>query len=99
MHCHPETIALIEKIKTDTFDDMVLLHSLIRDFKVRVVDPKEFKSKYAELRKNLLAFNLGRENKLAFLGIIGTAGIDFLSLKAVNAVSTYVTMSFGQRYH
>lgn len=41
LHCHPETIALIEKIKTETFDNFPLLYRLIKDFKVRVISVKK----------------------------------------------------------
>ena len=94
LRCHPETMALIEKIKTDAFDNMALLHSLIRDFEVRVVDPEEFKIKHEEL-KNLLAFNSAQKSKFVLLGLMGSLGIDSLALKAIKPVSTYVTTAFG----
>ncbi|MGL5264004.1 MAG: hypothetical protein ACRDAI_05460, partial [Candidatus Rhabdochlamydia sp.] len=43
LQCHPETIALVEKIKTEAFENLSLLYCLATDFKVtRVVHCGDF---------------------------------------------------------
>lgn len=54
LQCHPKTIELIEKIKTEAFNNKKLLDSLITDFKVHVIHFEELKEKLNEARKKNL---------------------------------------------
>lgn len=51
LRCHPETIALIEKIKTEGLNNAPLLNRLMNDFKVRVISPKDLLKEYEALDK------------------------------------------------
>lgn len=53
LQCHPETIELIEKIKTETFDNMPLLYCLMTDFQVRIIDSKFLREEYKEINSRL----------------------------------------------
>jgi len=51
LRCHPGTVALIEKIKAEAFNNSQHILCLIKDFKVRVIDSKLFQKELA-IEKN-----------------------------------------------
>ncbi|MFI0478988.1 MAG: hypothetical protein ACH349_07795, partial [Candidatus Rhabdochlamydia sp.] len=57
LRCHPGTVALIEKIKAEAFNNSQHILCLIKDFKVRVIDSKLFQKELA-IEKNNLAFSV-----------------------------------------
>ncbi|MDR2539607.1 MAG: hypothetical protein LBC45_03250 [Chlamydiales bacterium] len=53
MRCHPETIALIERIKREAFSNKELLYCFITNFTIRIMDP-DFFQKELEVEKNIV---------------------------------------------
>jgi len=53
LRCHPETVALIEKIKTEALSKPPLLYSLISDFTVRALDSEFIKKEYEAIKTEL----------------------------------------------
>ncbi|VHO05314.1 hypothetical protein [Candidatus Rhabdochlamydia sp. T3358] len=51
--CHPGTVALIDKIKKEAFNNPQHVRCLIRDFKVRVVNSEFIKKEYEAIKKDL----------------------------------------------
>lgn len=65
LRCHPETVALIEKIKTEALSKPPLLYSLISDFTVRALDSEFIKKEYEIIKTELKEY----EKSLAFYGV------------------------------
>lgn len=53
LRCHPGTIALIDKIKKEAFNNPQHVRCLIRDFKVRIIDSELIKKEYEAIKADL----------------------------------------------
>ncbi|MGL5264226.1 MAG: hypothetical protein ACRDAI_06625 [Candidatus Rhabdochlamydia sp.] len=53
LRCHPETVALIDKIKKKAFNNPQYILCLVRDFKVRVINSEFLQKELAIEKKNL----------------------------------------------
>ncbi|MGL5264517.1 MAG: hypothetical protein ACRDAI_08145 [Candidatus Rhabdochlamydia sp.] len=54
--CHPGTVALIDKIKKEPFNNPQHVRSLIKDFKVRVINSEFIKKEYKAIKAGLKGY-------------------------------------------
>lgn len=103
LQCHPETIELIEKIKTETFDNMPLLYCLMTDFKVRVTEPEELKANFNKEQEKFLDFQKNYHMFFTFprvyTGIYPYIGYGsaYLFRKNIISVATFASKLFSNR--
>ena len=101
LRCHPGTVALIDKIKKEAFNNPQHILCLIRDFKVRVIDSELLQKELAIEKNNLASESLSdRLERKSCLGrkpisssvLMGTV---YLSRKVVFATANSVSRFFG----
>ena len=98
IRCHPETIALIEKIKAESLNNPRSMDCLRKDFKVvRVIDSEMLKEEKFKLCVALDDFRLNNKAALAMLtsGSGCAAGAVYLSSSAIGAGASAVNAFVG----
>ena len=99
LRCHPETIALIEKIKKEGLSNPSLLYRLISDFKVRVISPNNLLKEHEALvtsYKELMLPELKKSEAVDLTSILGVGPAAVYAAKSViGAGATAVKDFFG----
>ncbi|MEK7339583.1 MAG: hypothetical protein AABZ92_02575, partial [Verrucomicrobiota bacterium] len=99
LRCHPETVALIEKIKTESLSNPSLLYRLISDFAVRVISPNDLLKEHEALVTSYQELMLPELKKSQFVDLTSILGVGpaaiYASKSAIGAGARAVKDFFG----
>jgi len=94
LRCHPETVAIIDKIKNECFKDFQQIFRLIDDFKVSVLSIEIYNENYQKQKKNLENLQLSNYEYHAVKKVIVPSVLSSLFLSACVVTDLTAILAF-----